>query len=300
MNIESLKYFYLIAKKGSISNVAKEFHISQSALSQQIKKLENELNNKLMERSNKGVKLTEVGKIVYKYADKMLKTYENMVNNIEQYEQENISIKIKACHAIADYALPCTLVLSNKIYPLHKYKLSSGACAEIIRDVSNNKYDIGFTYNTHDEQMDDDNIVCSNIGTRKMVFVSKYSEQTPDELTVEQLLSSCMITYTGENDISEALHKNFEALGYTMNNLNCNLEVRTIESAKTLVSKGHGVAFLPYISVKEELYKNEYKLIDVPGFNMDIDIMMLFNKDHSPYVQEFITWFNTQGKTSFC
>ena len=82
--------------------------------------------------------------------------------------------------------------------------------------------------------------------------------------------------------------------------MDCNLEVRTIESAKTLISKGHGVAFLPYISVKEELYKKEFILIDIPEINMDMEMVMLFNKDHTPYAQEFIAWFNQKGKQTFC
>ncbi len=300
MNIESLKYFYMIAKEGNISNVAKNVHISQSALSQQIQKLESELGSKLMERSNKGVELTDVGEIVYKYATKTINTYEQMLNAMREQEKNNILVKIKACHSIADYALPCTLVLSNKRYPLHRYELSSGSVDEIITDVSNSTYDLGFTYYTPDTVIDDDNIVWTKIGTNKIVLVAKNGSQVPKQMTVEQLMGSCMITFTGENDITETLIKNFENLGYTISSLNCNLEVRTIESAKTLVSKGHGVAFLPYISVKEELYKKEFILVEVPEFNMDMEMMMLFNKEHTPYVQEFTTWFNKYGKSSFC
>ena len=300
MNIESLKYFYLIAKEGNISNVAKNVHISQSALSQQIQKLESELGSQLMERSNRGIELTEIGELVYKYAAKTINTYEQMLNAMREHEKNNILVKIKACHSIADYALPCTLMLSNKRYPLHRYELSSGSMGEIITDVSNNAYDLGFTYYTPNTVIDDDNVVCTKIGTNKIVLVAKYGTQVPDKMTVEQLMGSCMITFTGENDITETLIKNFENLGYEISNINCNLEVRTIESAKTLVSKGHGVAFLPYISVKEELYKQEFKQVDVPEFNMDMEMMMLFNKEHSPYVQEFTTWFHKHGKSSFC
>ena len=83
-------------------------------------------------------------------------------------------------------------------------------------------------------------------------------------------------------------------------NLQCNLEVGTIESAKTLVSRGYGIAFLPYISVKEELYKGKFKQVKVPDLNMDLDIMMLFKKNHSKYTEEFISWFINKGKNSFC
>ena len=300
MNIDSLKYFYMIAKEGNISNVAKHVHISQSALSQQIQKLESELGSKLMERSNKGVSLTPVGEIVYRYASKSINIYEQMLNAMREYEKENNLVKIKASHSIADYALPCTLMLANKRYPLHRYELSSGSVEEIVANVSNNIYDLGFTYSTAETQIDDDNVAWTKIGTNKIVLVGKYDTKAPKKMTVEQLMGSCMITFTGESDITETLFTNFEKLGYTVGNVGCNLEVRTIESAKTLVSKGHGVAFLPYISVKEELYKKEFMQIEVPEFNMDMELVMLFNQEHTTYVHEFITWFNKQGKASFC
>lgn len=66
MHIEYFDYFYQVAKLRSISKVAKQIHISQSALSQQIQKLEDSLGFTLLERSNKGVVLTDMGEVVLK------------------------------------------------------------------------------------------------------------------------------------------------------------------------------------------------------------------------------------------
>ena len=197
MNIESLRFFYQIAKEGSISNVAKSAHISQSALSQQIAKLEAELDVKLMERSNRGVQLTGFGEIVYKYAHKIITNYDQMHHALKEYEDSNILIKIKACHSIADYALPCTLMLSNKHFTKHKYALSSGSFDEIVSDISNNIFDIGFTYYTSESRIEDDNVVWTKIGTNRMVLVTRAGAAVPKQMTPEQLLSSCMITFTG-------------------------------------------------------------------------------------------------------
>ena len=75
MHIQYLDYFYKVAIAGNISKVANSEHISQSALSQQISKLEDNLGYKLLERSNKGVELTDKGMIVLKYTDNILRTY---------------------------------------------------------------------------------------------------------------------------------------------------------------------------------------------------------------------------------
>ena len=57
MNIESLEYFYKIAKEGSISSVAKDVHLSQSALSQKIQKLEDGLGKQCLSEATKVYRL---------------------------------------------------------------------------------------------------------------------------------------------------------------------------------------------------------------------------------------------------
>jgi len=300
MNIESLKYFYNIARTGNISSVARDMHITQSALSQQMNKLESDLSKTLMIRSNKGVSLTPTGEIVYKFAESVLKTYENMIEDIAAYEKENMIIKLIACHSIADYAIPCTLMLSKEKFPLHKYELFSGMSETIVDDVANNLYDIGFSYSSVKSKEKHNELVYVKCGTNKIVLVAKNDDLTPDEMTLEEIVKTCMITFTGECDINNILLTNLSMNGIAQLNLQCNLEVGTIESAKTLVSRGYGIAFLPYISVKEELYKGKFKQVKVPEMNMDLDIVMLFKKNHSKYTEEFISWFINKGKNSFC
>ena len=64
---EIYEIFLTVSETGSISKAADKLYISQPALSQQLKKMEKELEVDLFIRSNKGIDLTEEGKIVYKY-----------------------------------------------------------------------------------------------------------------------------------------------------------------------------------------------------------------------------------------
>ncbi len=300
MNIESLRYFNLIAKAGNISSVAREQHITQSALSQKINKLETDLANTLMERSNKGVTLTEAGHIVLKFSENILKSYDSMISDIANNRINNMVIKMQACNSIADYAVPCTLMLANRQYPQHKYELSSARSGDIYTNVANNIFDIGFAYRNPCAQEKHSDMVFLKSGVNKIVLVAKYSEQLEDTMTLEQLVSSCLITLTNDSNITKAVLNKFDAAGVVKSNITCNLEVETLQSAKTLVSRGYGLAFMPYISVKEELFKKQFKQISVPGFDINLDVLMMFKKEHSKYIQEFVDWFVRYGKSSFC
>ena len=116
MNIEYLRFFYEVASVKSISKVANNSHISQPALSQQIHKLEDNLGYKLLDRSNKGVQLTEAGKIVEKYAKNILKVYENMLVDLNDISNNNKAIRIDAFPTMATYALPCTIYMIKEKY----------------------------------------------------------------------------------------------------------------------------------------------------------------------------------------
>src|SRR5690554_4062345 len=124
MHIEYLDYFYKVSIAGSISKVANSEHISQSALSQQISKLEDNLGYKLLERSNKGVELTDKGLIVFKYADNIIRTYNTMIEQLHSDEEGIQNIKIEACWSIATYSLPCVIYIIKDKYP-YNYELNS-------------------------------------------------------------------------------------------------------------------------------------------------------------------------------
>jgi DNA-binding transcriptional LysR family regulator len=99
-----------------------------------------------------------------------------------------------------------------------------------------------------------------------------------DVITAEKLLDMPLIMFTDRNDITNMLMKNLAKLGYDNTCLNRNLRVESIESAKMLVSKRYGLCFLPYIAIKEELYKKQFKVIKLSEFNMDLEITMFYKR----------------------
>jgi LysR family transcriptional activator of nhaA len=71
INYHHLLYFWVIAREGSISKACEELRLAQPTLSGQLKSLEENLGEPLFERKGRGLKLTEVGKTVYSYAERI-------------------------------------------------------------------------------------------------------------------------------------------------------------------------------------------------------------------------------------
>ena len=69
LNFHHLYYFWMVAKEGHLTRVAKQLHVSQSALSSQIRQLQDQLGHELFTREGRALKLTEIGHVVLEYAE---------------------------------------------------------------------------------------------------------------------------------------------------------------------------------------------------------------------------------------
>lgn len=114
MEIKQLKYFYEIANTGSINETAKRLNMSQPPLTYQIHQLEEELHVKLFERSQKGVSLTEAGKLLYERCQNILHYVDSTQQEVSKFgKQETLRI------GITHTTLPILIPYFRKFTKLH-------------------------------------------------------------------------------------------------------------------------------------------------------------------------------------
>ncbi|CCU78072.1 Transcriptional regulator [Halanaerobium saccharolyticum subsp. saccharolyticum DSM 6643] len=292
MHIESFKYFQQIAKLQSISKVANNSHISQPALSQQIQKLEDSLDKKLFIRSNRGVELTESGKIVQKYADNMIRTYNKMLSDLN--DQESKEIKIEGEHTIATYCLPCAILNMNFKFPNHKYNLVSASSDKIEQDVLSDICEVGFT--TKPSQAE--NLISEKVINEKVVLISPPAFDLPEKIKLEEVLDHKFVILKEDCIIKDNFKNSIEDLGIDFSEVEVISRLDSTEAIKTLVRKGYGVAFVPYNAVRDEFSANEINVSRITDYDLDYDIYMINKKAKfiSDEVKEFIANFKKLGK----
>jgi LysR family transcriptional activator of nhaA len=82
LNYNHLRYFWVVAHEGSLTRAAERMHLSQSALSVQIHKLEHQMGHALFERAGKKLVLTEAGRIALDYADTVFKAGDELMSTL--------------------------------------------------------------------------------------------------------------------------------------------------------------------------------------------------------------------------
>ncbi|RCW57459.1 MULTISPECIES: LysR family transcriptional regulator [Halanaerobium] len=292
MHIESLKYFQEIAELKSISKVANNSHISQPALSQQIQKLEDSLGKELFIRSNRGVKLTEAGEVVLKYADNIIRTYNKMLSDLN--EQDSQEIKIEGEYTIATYCLPCAILNMQFKFPNHKYNLVAAASDKIEQDVLSDICEIGFT--THPAQAE--NLHSKEVINEKVVLISPPAFDLPEKVELEEILDHKFVILKEDCIIKENFKEALADLGYNFSEIEIISRLDSTEAIKTLVRKGYGVAFVPYNAVRDEFSAKEINVSRIIDYELDYDIYMINKKAEflSADVKNFIANFKKLGK----
>jgi LysR family transcriptional activator of nhaA len=84
LNYHHLRYFWTVAKEGSLARAAEKLHVSQPSISEQIRELEGALGEKLFKREGRSNKLTEAGQVVLGYADEIFALGRELTNAVHR------------------------------------------------------------------------------------------------------------------------------------------------------------------------------------------------------------------------
>ncbi len=146
MEIRQLKYYLQVCKDLNLSKAANHLFITQQALSQSMKNMEDELDAVLFTRNNHGIVLTELGLLVKNDVEKFIVEYENLLNRI-QYNTQSLkgSLRIAVPPGIAPSVLPPLMNGFVAAYPdvkLNIYEVPDLDCEEMLRA---DKVDLAFS-----------------------------------------------------------------------------------------------------------------------------------------------------------
>ena len=154
MDIRVMEYYLAVVREGNISAAAQALHVSQPALSRQMRDLEEELGVTLFERGSRRIRLTEEGMILRRRAEEMTHLMQITESEISRAHQ-NLSGEIhigagesRSFHHISEIA--------GKIhaeYPDIRFTITSGDTADLMEQLENGLIDIALIFTEYDHSM---------------------------------------------------------------------------------------------------------------------------------------------------
>jgi len=262
VNFELYKIFYEVANLKSISKGALKLMISQPAVTQSIKTLENELGGKLFIRTPKGVVLTNEGEELFNYIKEGMKYFINGTNKFTSLKNlEEGVINIGSTTTISEHYLIPYLKLFHSKYPGVDINITNDLTENLIKDLRNGSLDIIITAIPNNLIND---IKYKTITNLNDIFIggNEYRDKVFDDindLLKEDILlqKSPSVTRNNFNDFLK------------QNNLECNPKMEVVSHGllTQLAENNFGIALLTKEFIKDKLNKSLFEVktdIEIP------------------------------------
>ncbi|MFZ3137662.1 MAG: selenium metabolism-associated LysR family transcriptional regulator [Thermodesulfovibrionales bacterium] len=264
MEDHRLRAFCLIVEMKSFSKAAEAKFITQSAMSHLIKNLEDELGMKLLIRKGKTVMPTPAGRLLYEHAQKILKQYISMENDLygAVHKVKGI-LSIGASVTVAKYLLPQVFYDFSKKYREVRINLSVSSTEKIINELLQGEIDIGIV----EGSVKDTRIVLDIIAEDEIVLIA--SDQNPltkkTQLTTQDIISQPFIMPEAGSGTREFINDFFGMAKIDVENINVLMTLGDPELLVQMVQSGLGISFVSKWSVFKTIKEGTIKTLKLPG-----------------------------------
>ena len=246
-----LKIFHTVARLLNFTKAAEELHMTQPAVTFQIRQLEEQFNTRLFDRTHNKVTLTDVGKQVYSYSERILKLYEEMTRNITEMTGDvSGAVTLGASTTIAEYMLPLLIGEFKNKFPEVMINLRESNTEDIVSMVENNDIDLGIV----EGSVNNKNLVVEECKVDHLVVIMPNNHMLASEkkLRVEDFVSYPFISREHGSGTQEVITNYVEKHG-NGEDLNICFELSSPEAIKGAVEAGMGLSIVSRATIIKEL-----------------------------------------------
>jgi len=286
LNFNQFRIFYHAAKNLNYTAAAGELFITQPAVTAQVKSFEEFCNLKLFKRKGRQIYLTDEGRTLFEFAEKIFK-YEKEIENVidDMRKLKRGVLSLGTTKAYARYFMPIMLSTFHENYPDIKIQLNEGSSMDMTHSLLDFKIEVAVIA----KAVDHPDIQFFPFSKEEMAFIV-----APDHpLTQKKAVSFKELDQepfimkekgSGTRKIVEGL---FEKENSEPNAL---METSNTEFIKQLVQRGEGVSLLVREAVAAELAEKKLAEVQISGGKvfLDVSIAYLKNQVLSPPARAFV------------
>lgn len=276
MDLHYLEIFNTVAQYESYKKASDILHISQPALSIQIKRLEGQIGLKLFDKIGNKIYLSENGIMLQEYTKRIFCIIDDLENTIS--DTQNFiggTLNIGGSNTPGSYILPEVIGEFKKLYPGIKFNLHIGNTSEISHLINNGTLDIAINGGNC---FYSDYIYVEQLFSDKLVIVA--SPQNPycdcKIISKKDLEKMDFVVHKTDSQLY-TYYKNF------INELdipeNINMYLGNIDAIKRAVSANLGVSLIPYVAVKFELHFGLLKILNFSEYQLEYPYSLIYNKN---------------------
>ncbi|TVQ84447.1 MAG: LysR family transcriptional regulator [Chromatiaceae bacterium] len=247
-----LQVFHTVARLLSFTKAAEALHMTQPAVTFQVRQLEEQFNTRLFDRTHNRISLTDAGQRVFEYADRIFELYSEMENAVRELTGEiSGALTIGASTTIAEYMLPTLLGDFNARYPEVTIHLKVSNSEGIVSMVENNSIDLGVV----ESPVGNKNLVVETCKQDELVVIVPPGHPLAGtgSLTFERVIEYPFICREEGSGTREVINDYLERQQGGAGCLKVAMELGSPEALKGAVEAGMGVSVVSKATVQKEL-----------------------------------------------
>ncbi len=280
MEIGQVEAFVAVGTFGGFRRAAEALRVSQPAVSARIKALEDSLGVALFERGRGGVALSPAGRALRPHADQLLRAVALARQAVHDLRPGPAgSLRISAALSICTYLLPDVLKRFQAAHPKVMMTVRSGHSKEVLEMVLSGEAELGLARSLHHPAVE-----TVSLRDDPLILVGRAADwpARARRTRLEEVAGRPLIFFDRGSSDWTLSHGLFRAAGLVPN---VALEVETIETAKRMVERGMGLAFLPHLAVARELRRRTLvamEIVDAEPLARSLDVIHPRQRPLSP------------------
>lgn len=291
MEIKQIKYFVEVVRQGGMTQASEHLYIAQSTISKAIKSIENEYNITLFDRSQKQIKLTDIGQTFYDNSLEFLALFEKLsleMNDVVNLQKGHIRIGLSPMMNVQMFT--DSLNQFHQQYPKVTYEVIEGGGKVVEHNIDNDEIDIGITtlpvdssvyhsYSLYDEEL--------------LLVVSKahpLSQRT--KVDFAELEDEEFILFHDDFYLKDQIIENCKRIGFYPKTV---ANISQINFIENMISQGLGISVVP-----QSLYNmmgDEVTALKIENARLSWHLGVIWRKD--TYLSHVTReWIQTIGHLS--
>jgi DNA-binding transcriptional LysR family regulator len=247
-----LQVFHTVARLLSFTKAAETLHMTQPAVTFQVRQLEEYFNTRLFDRTHNRISLTDAGARVYQYSDKIFELYGEMENAVREMTGEiSGALTIGASTTIAEYMLPALLGDFRARYPDVSIHLKVSNTEGIVSMVENNTIDLGVV----EAPVSNKNLVVDECRRDHLVAIvpPNHPKAGRDSIQLDELLEYPFICREEGSGTREVIAEYMNAASDCRVCMDIAMELGSPEAVKGAVEAGMGISVVSRATIQKEL-----------------------------------------------
>lgn len=279
--LQQLRILKAIATEKNFTKAAAILYISQPSLSKQIKILEQNLDILLINRERNNISLTESGKVLLQYSERILALCEEScraVIDLKNGDRGNLTVG--ASQTIGTYLMPRILALFAQNYPQINLKVQVNSTRIIAKKIINREIDIAVVGGEISDDLRKSLSIKTFVSDELSLIVSKsHPFAKKNKINKEDLYCLDFITLNPNSTIKNFIDNILIQNQIETKQLKTILQLNSIEGIKTAVSLGLGAAFVSSSAIEKEIKLKTIAIMKLENIKITRNLYIISNPD---------------------